>query len=134
MNITLNLPHLVFPDDLLAYADRLEAEAMQTDNPDETARLMRLANDFRNVKPGEVSPLDESGAITPTTPEDHTSATYLMRLEYDLGHGRQIDLGCYNLSVRDLKVAAAIAEKSEGEFRRLLAELEAAVQDENQDD
>jgi len=53
----------------------------------------------------------------------------------DLGGGRQIDLGSYNLSARDLRVALTIGVKSEGELRRLLAELEAAVEaDQNQDD
>ena len=149
MNITVKLPHEVFPHDLLAAADRLEAQAMQTDDPDETARLMRVVNDLRTSsnfpvldhprteQSGDLDRvvLEESGAITPSTPEDDPWTTMPVHLEYDLGGGRQIDLGSYNLIARDLRVALTIGVKSEGEFRRLLAELEAAVQaDQNQDD
>jgi hypothetical protein len=79
--------------------------------------------------------LEESSAITHSTPEDDPWTTMPVGLKYDLGGGRQIDLGSYNLSTRDLNVAVAIGEKSESEFRRLLAELDAAVPaDQNQDD
>ena len=136
MNMTVKFPNEAFPHDPLLVADRLEAKAMQTDDPDETARLMSLVNKIRtssNFRTEQSEDLDqvvleESGAITPSTPEDDPWTTMPVRLKYDLGGGRQIDLGSYNLSVRDLRVALTIGEKSEREFRRLLAELEAAVQ------
>jgi hypothetical protein len=143
MNITVKLPNEVFPHDPLAVADRLEARAMQTDDPDETARLMRLVNKLRtssNFRTEQSEDLDqvvleESGAITPSTPEDDPWTTMPVHLEYDLGGGRQIGLGSYNLSARDLRVAVTIGEKSESEFRRLLAELDAAERaDGKQDD
>jgi hypothetical protein len=143
MNITVKFPNEVYPHDPLPVADRLEAKAMQTDDPDETARLMRLVNKIRtssNFRTQQSEDLDqvvleESGAITPSTPEDDPWTTMPVRLKYDLGGGRQIDLGSYNLSARDLSVAIAIGEKSEIEFRRLLAGLDAAAQgDQNQDD
>jgi hypothetical protein len=136
MNITLKLPNEVFSHDPLAVADRLEATAMQADDPDRTAMLLSFVNELRsslNFRTEQSEDLDqvvleEAGAITPSTPEDYPVATMPVRLEYDLGGGRQIDLGSYNLSARDLNVALTIGEKSESEFRRLLAELDAAVQ------
>jgi hypothetical protein len=136
MNITVKLPNAVFPHDPLPVADRVEARAMQTHDPDETARLMRLVNKLRtssNFRTEQKEDLDqvvleESGAITPSTPEGDPWTTMPVRLKYDLGGGRQIDLGSYNLSERDLSVALTIGEKSESEFRRLLAELDAVVQ------
>ena|ERR1700730_5559330 len=143
MKITLKFPNEAFPHDPLPVADRLEARAMQTDDPDETARLMDLVNKIRtatDVRPEQNEDLDQalldkSSAITPSTPEDDPWTTTPVRLKYDLGGGRQIDLGFYNLSARDLNVAIAIGEKSEIEFRRLLAGLDAAAQrGQNQDD
>ena len=148
MNITVKFPHEISPHDVLAEADRLEAQALQTDDPDETARLIRMVNSLRTAvvpvldhprtEPSEDlnrGVLDESRATTPSTPEADPWTTMPVHLEYDLGGGRQIELGSYNLSGRDLRVALTIGVKSEGEFRRLLAELEAAVQaDQNQDD
>jgi hypothetical protein len=52
----------------------------------------------------------------------------LVGLVYELGGGREIDLGTWDLSNSDRKLLFEILEKSEKEFRRLLAELEAVGQ------
>ena len=50
-----------------------------------------------------------------------------VQLVYELGEGREIDLGSWDAS--DLaEVVSKVAMKSEKEFRGLLAELEAVVQ------
>jgi hypothetical protein len=139
------------PDADLAEADRLEAQAMQTDDPNVTAWLMRVVNRLRT--PPNFPVLDhtrteqsedlglvvlEDGVITPSTPEDDGGTTPV-HLVYKSGGGREIELGSYNrlpggaaamiLDEGDLRVLG----RALNEFRWLLAEL--AVQaDENQDD
>jgi hypothetical protein len=129
------------PGEDLAEADRLEAQAMQTDDPNVIAWLMRVVNMLRT--PPNFPVLDhtrtelsedlgllarEDGVVTPSTPEDDGGMTPV-HLVYKSGGGREIELGSYNLGKRGLRVLGDALF----EFRRLLFEL--AVQaDENKDD
>jgi hypothetical protein len=133
----------------LAEVARLEE---QTDDAEEAVDVMRVVNKLRTPSDFLVFDhprteqsedlvrvvLEEFGVITPYTPEDEGWKTMPVQLVYDAGGGRQIELNCYNLvrhQVWALARAIGIGLQSESEFRRLLAELEAVVQaDENQDD
>jgi hypothetical protein len=140
------------PYEDLAEADRLQAHATQSDDPDEAAGL-RLIADFLRTQPNfavldhprtEVNEdlgrvvLEEFGVITPYFPQDECWRTLPLRLVHDGGGALQIELGPYNLGERELRVLYRAINawlKSENYFRRLQADGEAAEQaDENQDD
>jgi hypothetical protein len=140
------------PYEDLAEADRLEVQAMQTDDPDEASGLTLLVNRLRtppnfavldhprteaNEDLGRVV-LEEFGVITPYFPQDDFCRTLPVRLVYDGVGGLQIELGPYNLGERELRVLHRAINawlKSENHFRLLQADGEAAEQaDENQDD
>jgi hypothetical protein len=129
------------PYEDLAEANRLDAQAMQTDDPTASAWLMRVVNTRRT--PPTFPVLDhtrteqsedlgllvrEESVVTPSTLEDDGGMTPVHLVD-ESGGRRKIELGSDNLGKRDLRVLfdALI------EFRRLLIEL--AVQaDENRDD
>jgi hypothetical protein len=129
------------PHEDLAEADRLEAQAMQTDDPNVIAWLMRVVNTLRtppnfpvfdHTRAEQSKALNllvrKDGVVTPSTPEDDGGTTPV-HLVCERGGGRKIELGSDNLGKRDLRVLFDALF----EFRRLLIEL--AVQaDENQDD
>ena len=131
------------PDEDLAEADRLEAQAKQTDDPDEAAGLTLVVNHLRTPPDYPVlddprsetaellgrDVIEEFGVITRYFPQENFWRTLPVRLVHDGGGGLQIELGPYNLGKRDLRVLGrAICE-----FRRLLVEL-AEQADENQDE
>ena len=140
------------PDEDLAEADRLEAQAKQTDDPDEAAGLMLVVNRLRTPPDYPVlddprsetaefvgrDVIEEFGAITPYFPHDDFWRTLPVRLVYDGGGGLQIELGPYNLGERELRVLYRAINawlKSENHFRRCQADRAAAEQaDENQND
>jgi hypothetical protein len=131
------------PDADLAEADRLEAKAMQTDDPDEAAGLRLCVDSLRtppnfpvldhprtecNDEFGRVV-LEEFGVITPYTPEDDGWKAMPVRLVYDCGGGLQIEAGPYTLGRRQLRVLIAAINawlKSENDSLRLQAERQAA--------
>jgi len=95
------------PDEDLAEADRLEAQAKQTDDPDEAAGLMLVVNRLRTLPDYPVlddprsetaeflgrDVIEEFGVITPYFPQDDSWRTLPVRLVYDGGGGLQIELG-----------------------------------------
>ena len=130
------------PDEDLAEADRLEAQAKQTDDPDEAAGLMLVVNRLRTLPDYPVlddprsetaeflgrDVIEEFGVITPYFPQDDSWRTLPVRLVYDGGGGLQIELGPYNLGERELRVLYRAINawlKSENHFRRFQADREA---------
>ena len=114
MKMTLKVPRGGLPE-----AERVAAQA----------NLTRLDPDHLPTERSEDKIriwIEESDEIAPSTREDGWRPASV-QLVYELGEGREIDLGSWDAS--DLaEVVFKVAMKSEKEFRRLLAELEAVVE------
>ncbi|WP_131808944.1 hypothetical protein [Mycolicibacter sinensis] len=106
------------PDEDLAEADRLEAQAKQVEDPDEAAALRRIAGHLRmpwcfpvmdHPRAEENRELSrqvvkEFGAIAPYFPEDDSYRTLPLRLAHNAAGGFRIEFGPFSLGRRELRV------------------------------
>lgn len=119
-----------------AEADRLEAQAIQTDDPEEAAGQKALV--IKLPTPSNFPVLDqprteenedlgrrvadEFGGITPYLPPDDGWTAMPLRLMYDAGGGVHVAAGPYTLGRRELRVLKTAIDNSlrpENEARRL---------------
>jgi hypothetical protein len=137
------------PDEDLAEANWLEARAKQTDNQEEAVGLMLMVNYLRTPPHYPVlddprtedlgrDVIEEFGVITPYFPQDDSCRTLPVRLVHDQGGGLQIELGHFNLGMRELRVlhrAINVLLKWESESRSAAGRTGTAERaDPNQDD